>query len=120
MNSKNSKTSDSHRLLLNLTDKTDLRRKDKYIVLSNLSNYYTWKNIKKSYKNNKCKSIGKNVSKSFTINIVKNFWIMLNNLQQMCLKLAQCSKRVVQKTEEVTGDLTGNKIADKIKRCSKA
>ena len=120
MNSKNSKTSDSHRLLLNLTDKTDLRRKDKYIVLSNLSNYYTWKNIKKSYKNNKCKSIGKNVSKSFTINIVKNFWIMLNNLKQMCLKLAQCSKRVVQKTEEVTGDLIGNKIADKIKRCSKA
>ena len=45
---------------------------------------------------------------------------MLNNLQQMRLKLAQCSKRVVQKTEEVTGDLTGNKIADKIKRCSKA
>ena len=34
MNSKNSKTSDSHRLLLNLTDKTDLRRKNKYIALS--------------------------------------------------------------------------------------
>ena len=37
MNSKNSKTSDLHRLLLNLTDKPDLRRKDKYIALSNLS-----------------------------------------------------------------------------------
>ena len=36
-NSKNSKTSDPHRLLLNLTDKIDWRRKDKYIVLSNLS-----------------------------------------------------------------------------------
>ena len=36
MNSKNSKTSDPHRLLLNLTDKIDLRRKDKYIALSNL------------------------------------------------------------------------------------
>ena len=55
MNSKNSKTSDPHRLLVNLTDKTDLRRKDKYIVLSNLSIYYTWKNIKKSYKKNKFK-----------------------------------------------------------------
>ena len=43
MNSKNSKTSDPHRLLLNLTDKIDLRRKDKYIALSNLSIYYTWK-----------------------------------------------------------------------------
>ena len=47
MNSKTSKTSDPHRLLLNLKDKIDLRRKDKYIALSNLSIYYTWKNIKK-------------------------------------------------------------------------
>ena len=46
VNSKNSKTSDPQRLLLNLTDKTDLRRKDKYIALSNLSICYTWKNIK--------------------------------------------------------------------------
>ena len=53
MNFKNSKTSDPHRLLLDLTDKTNLRRKDKYIALSNLSIYYTWKNIKKLYKNNK-------------------------------------------------------------------
>ena len=53
MNSKKFKTSDSHRPLLNLTDKIDLRIKDKYIALSNLSIYYTWKNIKKFYKNNK-------------------------------------------------------------------
>ena len=55
MNSKNSETSDPHRLLLNPTDKIDLRRKDKYIALSNLSICYTLKNIKKSYKNNKFK-----------------------------------------------------------------
>ena len=53
MNSENSKTPDSHRLLLNLFDKIDLRRKDKYVALTNLSIYYTWKNIKKSYKNNR-------------------------------------------------------------------
>ena len=41
MNSENSKTSDPHRLLLNLTDKIEMRRKDKYIALSNLSVYYT-------------------------------------------------------------------------------
>ena len=41
MNSRNRKTSDPRRLLLNLTDKIDLRRKDKYIALSNLSIYYT-------------------------------------------------------------------------------
>ena len=50
MNSKNSTTSDPHRLLLNLTDKIDLKRKDKYIALSNLSIYYTWKNIKSRVK----------------------------------------------------------------------
>ena len=47
MNSKNSQTSNPHRLLLSLTDKIDLRRKDKYIALSNLSISYTWKDIKK-------------------------------------------------------------------------
>ena len=46
MNSKNSKTSDPHRLLLNLPDKINLKS-DKYVALSNLSRYYTWKSIKK-------------------------------------------------------------------------
>ena len=47
-NSNNSKMSDPHKLLINLTDKIDLRRKDKYIALSNISIYYKWKNTKKS------------------------------------------------------------------------
>ena len=55
MNSENSKTSDLHRLSFNLTDKTDLRQKAKYTALSNLSIYYTWKQIKLSCKNNKFK-----------------------------------------------------------------
>ena len=55
MNSENSKTSDSQKLLLNLTDKINSKRSDKYVALSNLSIYYTWKNIKKSHKNNKFK-----------------------------------------------------------------
>ena len=46
MNSKNSGIFDLHRLLLNLTDKINLKRSDKYVPLSNLSIYYTWKNIK--------------------------------------------------------------------------
>ena len=55
MNCENSKASDPHRQLLNLTDKINLKGSDKYVDLSNLSIYYTWKNIKKSYKNNKFK-----------------------------------------------------------------
>ena len=52
MNFKNSETSDPHRLLLNLTDKINLKKGDKYVALANLSIYYTRKNITKSYKNN--------------------------------------------------------------------
>ena len=55
MNSENSKTSKPHVLILKLTDKLDLRKAEKSIALSNLSIYYTRKNIKGSYNNNKFK-----------------------------------------------------------------
>ena len=55
MKSENSRTSEYHVLVLKLTDKLDLRRGQKSVALSNLSIYYTWKNIKSSYKNNKFK-----------------------------------------------------------------
>ena len=55
MISENGKTSNPHRLLLNLNNKIDLWRGEKCIALSNPSFYCTWKNIEKSYKNNKCK-----------------------------------------------------------------
>ena len=51
MNSENSKTFEPHILILKLTDELDLRRGGKIIALSNLSIYYTWKNIKSSYTN---------------------------------------------------------------------
>ena len=41
MNSENSKTSNSHRLLLNLSDKIKLKRSEKYVALSKFSIYYT-------------------------------------------------------------------------------
>ena len=55
MNSENSKTSKLHVLILQLTNKLDLRIGEKVIALSNLSIYYTWRNIKNSYNNNKFK-----------------------------------------------------------------
>ena len=55
MNSENSKTSKTHVLKLKLTSKLDLRIGEKVIALSNLSIYYTWRNIKSSYNNNKFK-----------------------------------------------------------------
>ena len=53
--SENSRTSEYHVLILKLTDKLDLKRGQKSVALSNLSIYYTWKNIKSSYNNNKFK-----------------------------------------------------------------
>ena len=55
MNSKNSRTSEYHIVVLKLTDKLDLKRGQKSVALLNLSIYYTWKNIKISYNNNKFK-----------------------------------------------------------------
>ena len=56
MNSENIRTSEYHVLLLKLVDKSDLGRDQKSVAaLSNLSIYYTWRNIKSSYKNNKFK-----------------------------------------------------------------
>ena len=53
MNSENSKTSKSHVLTVKLTNKLDLSIGENIIPLSNLSIYYTWRNIKSSYNNNK-------------------------------------------------------------------
>ena len=55
MNSENSGTPEPHILILKLTNKLDLRIAKKVITSSNFSIYYTWKNIKSLYNNNKFK-----------------------------------------------------------------
>ena len=55
MNSKNSKTNESHRFKLGLTDKLNLKAPKKNMALANLSIYYISKNIKSEYNNNKFK-----------------------------------------------------------------
>ena len=55
MNSENCKLSISHRIILNFTDKINLKWGNKYVALSNLSFFHTSKNIKTSQKNNKFK-----------------------------------------------------------------
>ena len=66
INSENSKTSEYHVLVLKLTDKLDLRRGQKTVALSNLSIYYTWKNVKRSY-NNKYKVFAPTWSEEFQL-----------------------------------------------------
>ena len=55
MNTENSGTSELHRFKLDLTDEINLKNPNKNMALANLSIYYTWKNIKSEYKNNKFK-----------------------------------------------------------------
>ena len=55
VNSGNSKTSKKNVLILKLTNKLDLRIGENVLALSNRSIYYTWKNIKSSYNNNRFK-----------------------------------------------------------------
>ena len=85
MNSKNSKASNPHRLLPNLTDKINLNKSGKYVALSNLNIYYIWKNIKVSCKSNKFKISGPTWNEEFkladgsysVLDIQSYFWIYL-------------------------------------------
>ena len=55
MNALNSKTNESNKLIYQCTDKLNLKNPNKNMALANLSIYYTWKNIKSEYNNNKFK-----------------------------------------------------------------
>ena len=57
MNTQNNKTNELHNFILNLSQRLDLRSSNKDITFQNLSIYYTCKNIRKQYKNNKLKII---------------------------------------------------------------
>ena len=67
MNSDNSKTSMPYVLKLKLTSKLDLRLGEKVIALLNLSIYYTWKNMKSSYNDNKFKISAPTWNEEFTL-----------------------------------------------------
>ena len=55
MNTANSKTKHSNKFFSSFTDKLNLKNPNKNIALANLSIYYTWKNVKSDYNNNKFK-----------------------------------------------------------------
>ena len=55
VNTENSKTNEPHRSRLNLGDKLNLKDSNKNMAVADLCIYYTWKNIKSEYNNNKFK-----------------------------------------------------------------
>ena len=56
-----------HRFVLNLSQRLDLRSSSKHDALQNLSIYYTWKNMRKQYKNNKIEMIAPNWNDEFEL-----------------------------------------------------
>ena len=55
MNTENSSTNEPHRFRSSLVDTLNLKDPNKNMALVNLSIYYTWKNMKSAYNNNKFK-----------------------------------------------------------------
>ena len=67
MNRENSKRNEPHKLVLNLSQRLDLKSSNKHVALQNLFIYYTWKNTRKQYKNNKRKIIAPTWNDAFEL-----------------------------------------------------
>ena len=67
MNSKNSKTNEPYKFKYDLIDKLDLRNPNKNMALANLSIYYTWKNVKSTYNDNKFKILAPTWNETFDL-----------------------------------------------------
>ena len=67
MNTKNSKTNEPNRFKYDLIDKLDLKNPNKNMALGSLSIYYTWKNVKSTYNNNKFKISGPTWNETFDL-----------------------------------------------------
>ena len=92
MNSENIKTSGFNRILLNISDKINLEKSDKYVALLNLTIYYTWENIKRSHSNIKFEisvpTWNELLDKSFSISFIQDYF-----------------KYIIEKHETVTDNL---------------
>ena len=95
MNTKNSKNSEPHIFRYNLIDKLDLKNPNKNMALGNLSIYYTWKNVKSIYNNNKFKISAPTWNDTFdlpdgsyNIPAIQNYFEYVKNMKQL-VKLGQ-------------------------------
>ena len=109
MNTENSKTNEPYRLKYNLIDKLNLKNPKKNMALANLSIYYTWKNVKSIYKNNKFKISAPTWNETFDLpDGLYNVSAIQNYLEY-----------VIKKHETITDDtapisIYANKISNRI------
>ena len=67
INTSNSKTNEPNKFIYKFTGKLNLKNPTKNMALANLSIYYTWKNIKSEYNNNKFKILAQNWNDTFDL-----------------------------------------------------
>ena len=87
MNTENSKTNESYRFKLDLTDKRNLKNKKK-MALANLSIYYNWKNIKSNHENNKFKISAPTWNDTFDLPILIYMVLILLLIFKIILNLS--------------------------------
>ena len=113
INTANSKTSESNKFVYHFTNKLNLKNPNKNIALANLSMYYTWKNVKSSYNNNKFKISAPTWNVTFDV----------PDGSYSIVALQDYFEYIIKKHETVTGtypeliyvNKTNNRIAFKIK-----
>ena len=69
MNTSNSRSNDSNKFIYQFTNKLNLKNPNKNMALANLSIYYTWKNIKSEYNNNKFKISASTLNDTFDLSL---------------------------------------------------
>ena len=110
MNSENSKTSKPHVLTLKLTNKLDLRLGEKVIALSNLSIYYTWRNIKSSYNNNKFKISAPSISTKYVNKIEDRITFEIKDGYSLELLAPETMKLLRSTISKITEDKNGENV----------
>ena len=126
MNSKNSKTNEPNRFKYDLTDKLDLKNPNKNMTLANLSIYCTWKNVKSTYNNNKFKISAPTWNETFdlpdgsyNISEIQDYIEYIIKKHETIGENAPILIYANIISAEATGDLIGNKIADRITKSAK-
>ena len=105
MNTENSKRHEPNRFELDLADKLNLKNPKKNMALANLSIYYTWKNIKSEYKNNKFKISAPILNETFD----------LPDGSYSITDIQDCFEFIIKKHETLTENQTIQIYANKIK-----
>ena len=113
MNSKNSKTNELNRFKYDLIDKLDLKNPNKNMALANLSIYYTWRNIKSIYKNNKFKISAPTWNETFDL---PDGWYNISEIQDYIEYMIKKHETIVENAPIlIYANTINNRIVFKIK-----